>query len=212
MKKYHLHHLWLIFCAYGVWFAIFSGLEEVLHGKYWKALLSLLLGIFTYIIIETKLEKKSLPKLIVSILGCQLVGLISVPFTFSAIPTWYATLVKPSFSPPNWLFGPVWTLLYLLMGLSFYLIWRQGWTTQKARTARNFFLAQLALNFLWSFLFFGLRSPFLGLLDILALLALITCTLRHFYPLSKPAFYLLLPYLLWVSFATLLNLSLVILN
>lgn len=155
---------------------------------------------------------KSLPKLIVSVTICELAGILSTPFTLAAIPTWYSTLVKPPFSPPNWIFGPVWTLLYLLMGISFYLIWQKGWKKKKVRIAGYYFGAQLALNFLWSISFFGLRSPILGLINIIALLALIILTMQHFSPLSKIAFYLLVPYALWVSFATLLNGAIVILN
>lgn len=155
---------------------------------------------------------KDLPKLIVSVIGCELVGILGSVFTVSSIPTWYATLNKPFFAPPNWLFGPVWTLLYLLMGVAFYLIWKQGWKKKKVKTADLFFLAQLALNFIWSPIFFGLRSPLLGLIVIAAMWILIVMTMKKFYPLSRLAFYLLVPYLLWVSFATLLNAAIVILN
>lgn len=155
---------------------------------------------------------KDFHKLIISIVGCELVGIISAPFTISAIPTWYVTLNKPSFAPPNWIFGPAWTLLYLLMGVSFYFIWRQGWKKKKIQTAGIFFLTQLGLNFLWSPVFFGLRSPLLGLINIVAMWILIVITMRKFYPLSKSAFYLLVPYLLWVSFATILNTAIVLLN
>lgn len=151
-------------------------------------------------------------KLIVSVVGCELVGILGTPFTLSAIPTWYATLEKPFFAPPNWVFGPAWTILYFLMGVAFYLIWKQGWKSRKVRTARNLFLAQLAVNFIWSPIFFGLRAPVFGLVTILVMLALIILTMRAFYSLSKPAFYLLVPYLLWVSFATILNASIVVLN
>ena len=119
--------------------------------------------------------------------------------------TWYNTLSKPIFTPPAWVFGPAWTILYLLMGIAFYLIWQKG-------KISKLFLAQLTANFLWSFLFFGLHSPTLALIDIAILLALILLTMREFYSLSKPAFYLLIPYLLWVSFATLLNGAIVFLN
>lgn len=155
---------------------------------------------------------KNLFKLIASIAVCELVGILSTPFTLAAIPTWYATLVKPPFSPPNWIFGPVWTLLYLMMGISFYLLWQLGWKKKKVKVAGYYFGAQLALNFLWSVSFFGLHSPLLGLVNIIALWILIILTMKHFYPLSKPAFYLLVPYVLWVSFATLLNGAIVVLN
>ena len=154
---------------------------------------------------------KNLPKLIISVVGCELVGILGTPFTISAIPAWYATLNKPVFAPPNWIFGPVWTLLYFLMGISFYLIWKQGWK-KKIRAAGMFFLAQLGLNFIWSPIFFGLRAPLLGLIVIVTMWVLIVMTMKRFYPLSRLAFYLLVPYLLWVSFATLLNAAIVVLN
>lgn len=151
-------------------------------------------------------------KLLISIVGCELVGIVSSFFTISAIAGWYSTLNKPSFAPPNWVFGPAWTLLYFLMGVSFYLIWRQDWKKKKIKTAAMFFLMQLGLNFLWSPVFFGLRSPLLGLINIVVMWILIAITMRKFYPLSRPAFYLLVPYLLWVSFATVLNAAIVLLN
>jgi len=155
---------------------------------------------------------KDLPKLIVSIVGCELVGILGSVFTVSSIPTWYATLNRPSFAPPNWIFGPVWTLLYFLMGVAFYLIWKQGWKRKKVRTAGNYFLAQLGLNFIWSPIFFGLKSPLIALVVIIAMWALIIMTMKKFYPLSRLAFYLLIPYLLWVSFASVLNGAIVVLN
>lgn len=151
-------------------------------------------------------------KLLVCIVGCELVGILGTPFTISAIPTWYASLNKPFFAPPNWLFGPAWTLLYFLMGVSFYLILQKNRKKKVVKTAIHFFLAQLVLNFLWSPIFFGLRSPLLGLITIVALWLLIIITMKKFYPLSKAAFYLLIPYLLWVSFATVLNAAIVVLN
>lgn len=155
---------------------------------------------------------KNWKNLIVSVLLCELVGILGTPFTLSAIPTWYATLNKPFFAPPNRIFGPAWTLLYFLMGVSFYLIWKQGWRKKKIKTAGIFFLVQLVLNFLWSPIFFGLRAPLLGLITIVAMWIMIVITMKEFYPLSKLAFYLLVPYLVWVSFATVLNAAIVILN
>ncbi len=148
---------------------------------------------------------KQIKKLIITVIGCELVGLVGTPFTVAAIPTWYQSLNKPFFSPPNWIFGPVWTALYLLMGISAYLVWIK-------KGALNYFLIQLFLNFLWSVLFFGLRSPLLGFIDIVTLWIFILITILQFYKISKPAAYLLIPYLLWVSFATLLNLSIILLN
>jgi translocator protein len=151
-------------------------------------------------------------KLGLFIIGCELVGLLGTPFTMTAIPNWYAMLNKPFFSPPNWIFGPVWTLLYLLMGISIYLIWEKGIQKKKVKHAVYLFASQLTANFLWSILFFGLRSPILGLIDIVIMIVLIGLTIRSFYPLSKTAAYLLVPYLAWVSFATLLNLAILLLN
>lgn len=155
---------------------------------------------------------KDLPKLLISVVGCELVGFLGTPFTISAIPTWYTTLNKPFFAPPNWIFGPVWTLLYLLMGVAFYLIWKQGWQKKRIATAGKYFLLQLGLNFIWSPIFFGLKAPLLGLIVIMAMWVLIVMTMKKFHPLSRLAFYLLVPYLLWVSFVTLLNGAIVILN
>lgn len=132
-------------------------------------------------------------------------GLIGSLFTTSAIPTWYATLTKPSFSPPNWLFAPVWTALYILMGIALYRIWsRSGSIT--------LFMAHLTVNALWSILFFGLHSPLLGLMDILILLTMIIVLVVQFYRVDRTAAYLLLPYAAWVSFATLLNFTIWQLN
>ncbi len=155
---------------------------------------------------------KNLPKLIISIVGCELVGVLGSVFTISSIRSWYSTLTKPSFSPPNWIFGPVWTTLYFLMAIAFFLIWRQNWKKRNVQTAMKYFLAQLSFNFVWSPIFFGLRSPLIALFVIIALWVLIVLTMKKFYPLSKSAFYLLVPYLSWVSFATVLNAAIVVLN
>lgn len=155
---------------------------------------------------------KDFPKLVASVITCELVGFLGTPFTISAIPTWYVTLNKPFFAPPNWIFGPVWTVLYCMMGVAFYLIWKLGWQKKKTRVAGRLFLAQLLLNFIWTPIFFGLRAPILALVVIVAMWMLIVMTMKRFYPLSRLAFYLLVPYLLWVSFATLLNAAIVLLN
>jgi translocator protein len=151
-------------------------------------------------------------KLIISIIGCELVGILGTLFTATAIPTWYATLNKPFFSPPNWIFGPVWTLLYLLMGVSLYLIWTHKGKKKQTHEAITYFLTQLACNFLWTPIFFGLKSPFLALIVIIVMWILIALTIKKFYMLSKTAGYLLIPYLLWVSFATILNAAILLLN
>ncbi|MCX6770968.1 MAG: tryptophan-rich sensory protein [Candidatus Micrarchaeota archaeon] len=154
-------------------------------------------------------HKLDWPALIAAIVVCLLAGAIGSIFTFSAIPTWYAALAKPSFSPPNWVFGPVWTALYILMGVSAYLAWKQG---KKADFALKIFGVQLFLNALWSFLFFGMRSPALGFAGIVPLWLSIAYCIRLFWPLDRKAAYLLLPYMAWVSFATLLNLAIWMLN
>lgn len=151
-------------------------------------------------------------KLIISIVACEGIGLIGARFTMSSIETWYQTLQKPFFSPPNWVFALVWTLLYLMMGIATYLVWNKGIADKKVRIALLYFVIQLAFNFLWSYLFFGLRKPLLAFFDIALLWLAIVMTMSSFYKLSKPSLYLLLPYLLWVSFAALLNLSIIILN
>lgn len=155
---------------------------------------------------------KNFPKFVASVVFCELVGLISTPFIIASIPTWYAGLIKPPFSPPNWIFGPVWITLYFLMGVSAFIIWEKGFKNQRVRMALFYFLIQLFFNFVWSILFFGLRSPLLGLLDIIMLLLTIILTIVTFYKVSKIASYILIPYLFWVSFATILNFSIAILN
>jgi len=151
-------------------------------------------------------------KLIISILVCQGAGVVGSIFTSPAITGWYATLQKPSFNPPNWIFAPVWTLLFLLMGIALYLVWSSGVGSKKKRTAILIFAVQLILNVLWSFLFFGLQSPFYAFIEIIILWLVILLTIISFYRISKPAAYLLLPYILWVSFASVLNFSILILN
>jgi tryptophan-rich sensory protein len=151
-------------------------------------------------------------KLIASIAVCQLAGLLGAIFTSSAIPTWYATLEKPPFVPPDWTFSVVWTFLYLLMGLALYIVWRKGWDRRDVRLAMGVFGVQLFLNFLWSVLFFGLRSPLLGMIEIIFLWFAIVATIWLFYRISRLAGALLMPYLAWVSFAALLNYYIWLLN
>lgn len=151
-------------------------------------------------------------KLFLCIVGCQLTGIIGAAFTNDAISSWYAYLNKPPFSPPNWVFGPVWTTLYCLMGISLYLILETKGKTKAVKDAAKYFYIQLALNLIWTPFFFGLRSTLLGLIIVIPLWVFIVLTMKKFYPLSKTASYLLIPYLLWVSFATILNASLFWLN
>lgn len=151
-------------------------------------------------------------KFITAVLICELVGTISTPFIIASIPTWYVTLNKPAFSPPNWIFGPVWTILYLLMGISAYLVWIKIVKNNKVKMALLCFIAQLFLNFLWSIIFFRIHALLIAFINILILLLMILVTMMKFYPLSKPAAYVLIPYILWVSFAAILNFSIVLLN
>ena len=143
---------------------------------------------------------------------CFLAAGIGSLFTTSAIDTWYTTLQKPFFSPPNWIFGPVWTLLYLLMGISLYMVWVAKTEGRLRRQGITFFLIQLVLNAFWSMLFFGLKSPEAAFIEIIILWFAILLTIKYFLQISKPAGRLLLPYIVWVSFAIVLNLSIAILN
>ncbi len=149
--------------------------------------------------------------LIISILIAEAAGIIGSVFTTSAIGTWYQTLNKPSFNPPNWLFGPVWITLYALMGIAAWLVWKTK-KTKKRKTALKFYAAQLVANSLWSILFFGLKNPLLALIEIGVLWVLILITTKKFYQLNKTAGALMFPYLAWVSFATILNFAIVSLN
>ena len=158
------------------------------------------------------MDSKGIPTLIAAILLCEAAGLVGSIFTFPSIPGWYATLNKPSFSPPNWVFGPVWTTLYALMGISLYLVWKKGQEKINIKIPLIFFGIQLFLNFLWSILFFGLHSPVLGLICIILLWLSIAATILSFYTISRNAAYLLIPYLLWDSFASILNADVWMLN
>jgi translocator protein len=129
-------------------------------------------------------------------------------FTAAGVTTWFPTLVKPSFNPPAWVFAPVWTILYLMMAVAAWLVWQRG----NSRSALTLFFIQLALNFAWSFLFFGAKSPALALVDIIALWLAIVATMLAFWNTTRPAGLLLVPYLAWVSFATALNASIWYLN
>jgi benzodiazapine receptor len=155
---------------------------------------------------------KEVVRLLISIAACQCAGAIGSAFTIRAIPTWYATLQKPPFTPPNWLFAPAWITLYTLMGIAAFLVWRKGLDKPQTRTALVIFLIQLILNALWSVAFFGLESPLYGLIVIIALWIAILFTLLKFFRISMAAGILLVPYILWVSFAAALNTAIFTLN
>ncbi len=157
-------------------------------------------------------KSRKYSSLIVALSICQIAGIIGAVFTTPAIPEWYVTLRKPSIAPPNWIFGPVWTTLYLLMGFSLYLVLKAGLGSTNTRRSVAMFSIQLAMNVLWSYLFFGLRSPMLGLIEIMAMWTAILTTMVFFWKVSRTATLLLVPYLLWVSFASYLNYLFMILN
>jgi len=151
-------------------------------------------------------------KLAVAVGASLLAGIIGSFFTAPSIPGWYTTIEKSMLTPPSWVFGPVWTLLYILMGIAAFLVWQKGLQSRVVRAALLVFFVQLVLNATWSIIFFGYQNPGLALVDIALLWLAIVCTMKRFYPVSKTAAYLLLPYLLWVSFATYLNFTIWTLN
>lgn len=174
-------------------------------------------------------------KFIISIVISEAVGVAGALFTTSAIPLWYTGLVKPALNPPAWVFGPVWTALFALIGISFYLVWKNGWKVsnpihfgsrktwnkwserfwegdlRKQNTIAIFWI-QYFLNFMWTLIFFGLRMPGLAFFEILALIVSVIYLIVNFYRISKLAAWLLLPYLLWILFAAYLNCAIWILN
>jgi len=158
------------------------------------------------------MSARTIGKLAASILICQAVGLLGALFTKPAIPSWYASLQKPWFSPPNWLFAPVWTSLYVMMGVAAFVVWHHGLRSKKIKVALGLFALQLALNALWSPVFFGLQSPLTGLVVIVLLWIALVLTIISFFRASFAAGMLLVPYIAWVTFAGLLNVSLWILN
>jgi tryptophan-rich sensory protein len=151
-------------------------------------------------------------KLVASLGFCFIVAFAGSAVTMPSISAWYSELNKPFFNPPNWIFGPVWTILYILMGIALYLVWNRGLKDKKVGKAVMVFIIQLALNFLWSLFFFGLHLPFIAFLTIIALWIMIFYTIVLFKSRSKTASWLLIPYVVWVSFAMILNLFIVILN
>jgi translocator protein len=146
-------------------------------------------------------------RFVASVAVCEAAAVVGSVFTISAIPTWYASLQKPWFTPPNWLFAPVWLTLYFLMGVSLYLLWGSG-----GRAALGAFALQLVLNVLWSAVFFGVHQEFYGFVVIAALWASILATMALSYRVSRGAAAALLPYLLWVTIAAALNYYVWVLN
>jgi translocator protein len=143
------------------------------------------------------------------IILCLGVGVVSGVMTAGAMVDWYPTLNKPFFNPPSWVFAPAWTFLYIIMAVAAWRVWLAG---TSSKPALNLFFIQLVLNFLWSVFFFGLHSPALALIDIIAMWIMIALTMRAFFKIARPAGWLLVPYLAWVSFAAILNASIWWLN
>ena len=159
-----------------------------------------------------KLQSNDIVKLAVSVIICIIPGFVGSMINMKAIPAWYAFIEKPSFAPPNWVFAPVWTALYIVMGVALFLVWRSGAGRPGFRGAMLAFAVQLVLNAVWTPVFFGLRSP-LGALFVIAFMWIsILITILRFFPFSRTAGVLLIPYLAWVSFATVLNFSFYLLN
>ena len=158
------------------------------------------------------MQKRVIIKLIASLIICQLAGFVGSLFTAPSIPVWYDSLAKPSFTPPNWVFSPVWISLFVLMGISLFLLWEKTLHYPGVKTAMLWFAVQLVLNMLWSILFFGFKSPFLALIEIIVLWIAIFITILKSLRVSKLSGVLLIPYLIWVSFAAGLNYSIWTLN
>lgn len=151
-------------------------------------------------------------KLLFCIAASQAAGFIGAIFTMPAIDSWYKTLARPEFAPPNWVFAPVWTTLYILMGVAAFLVWQKGLERKEVKVALTIFAIQLILNTLWSIIFFGLQSPGWAFVEVIFLWVAILATIIAFAKVSKLAAWLLAPYILWVSFAAYLNFMIFWLN
>lgn len=151
-------------------------------------------------------------KLIIAIVISELAGIIGSVFTTPSVTGWYAGIVKPTFNPPAWVFGPVWTTLFAFMGIAGFLVWRKGLAYKNVKVALGIFICQLVLNTLWSIIFFGLHSPGGALIEVMFLWLAILATIIAFAKISRPAAWLLVPYILWVSFAMYLNYAIWTLN
>jgi tryptophan-rich sensory protein len=158
------------------------------------------------------MKKKEFFQLSLAIIICEAAGAIGSVFTAPAIKAWYATLIRPEIAPPNWIFAPVWTALFALMGAAVFLVWNKGRKKAHAKVALIIFGIQLVLNIVWSMIFFGMHNPGGSLIEIIFLWLAIAATICAFARISKSAAWLLAPYILWVSFAAYLNYSFFILN
>ncbi len=160
---------------------------------------------FSNAMYHTSMKAKEISKLLIAIIVSEAAGGIGALFTTPSIPTWYAQLPKPDWTPPGWVFGPVWTTLFLLMGIAAYIVWMRGWKDREVQLALTVFCAQLVLNVMWSAIFFGLHDVGMAFGEIIVLWAVIFVTMILFFQISRPAGWLLLPYLVWVAFAGVLN-------
>ncbi|MDY8134788.1 TspO/MBR family protein [Aquimarina sp. 2201CG5-10] len=149
--------------------------------------------------------KKKFIRIVIAVFLCLLIGFLSSIATQKSIDTWYPTLNKPFFTPPNWVFAPVWIIMYIMMGISAGIVWSRGFYHKWVKTALYHFGFQLLLNAAWSIFFFGLQNPLIALLDIIALFILLLFTIKWFKVVNSTAAYLLIPYVIWVAFATALN-------
>ncbi len=158
------------------------------------------------------MKTSDLPRLVTAIFVSEFAGIVGSVFTIPAIPNWYAALDKPFLNPPSWIFGPVWTILYFLMGISVFLIWRKGLKRKEVKVAICIFILQLILNIVWSVFFFGFHDLGMAFIEIVVLWLAIFGTMSVFYKISMLATYLLIPYILWVTFAGYLNYAIWALN
>lgn len=158
------------------------------------------------------MNSRDILKLVVAVVISELAGVIGSLFTVSAIVSWYAGLAKPALNPPSWVFTPVWTVLYLLMGIAAFLVWKNSWEKKEIRVALYVFGIQLVLNAAWSVIFFGLQNPGAAFIEIIFLWLAVIAAIIAFAKISRPAAWLLAPYILWVSFAAYLNYSIWVLN
>ncbi len=158
------------------------------------------------------MDKDLLIRIVLSIIICLLVGTIGSLATQTSINTWYIGLMKPSWNPPSWVFAPVWITLYIMMGIAAGIVWNRGTHHKWVKIALYHFGIQLFLNGLWSIIFFGLQKPFIALLTIASLFIMVILTIKWFKVINKWSALLLLPYILWLAFATLLNFEICRLN
>lgn len=148
---------------------------------------------------------KNWVKLLISLALPQIAGISGVLFTETGEGSWYRQINRPSWNPPGWVFGPVWTMLYIMMGIAFYLVWKSSASEKLKRPAMTFWIIQLALNFFWTVIFFGAHQPGWATLEIIVLWIFILLTILAFFRINKTAAWLMVPYLLWVSFASVLT-------